>query len=102
MDLCNSIFRDLVDEHAPLSTKKMPRRQLLPRYNMEIQAAKRRRRYCEQLWIRTGVLVFVMKCSRSKLHESLHKSICVEILSPMNASHQYAELLATVLRISTI
>ena len=68
----------------------------------DIQAAKRRRRYCEQLWIRTGVLVFVMKCSRSKLHESLHKSICVEILSPMNASHQYAELLATVLRISTI
>ena len=35
----------------------MPRRALVPQYNKNIQAAKRHRRYCEQLWIRIGLCV---------------------------------------------
>ena len=55
MNLYNSTFRDLVDEHAPLRTNEMPRRPLLPRYNREIRAAKRHGTYREQLWIRTSL-----------------------------------------------
>ena len=40
MDLYNSTLRDLVDEHAPLRTKEMPRRALLPWYNKDIGATK--------------------------------------------------------------
>jgi len=35
----------------------MPSRQMLPWYNKNIQAAKRHRRYCERLWIRTSLCV---------------------------------------------
>jgi len=35
----------------------MPRRPILPWYNKNIQAAKRHRRYCKWLWIRTSLHV---------------------------------------------
>jgi len=33
----------------------MPSRPMIPLYNKNIQAAKRHRRYCEWLWIRTSL-----------------------------------------------
>jgi len=57
VDLCDNTLRDIVDEHAPLRTKEMTRRPLLPWYNKDIPAVKRHRRYCDQLWIRTGLCV---------------------------------------------
>jgi len=47
VDLYDSTLRVIVDEHAPLRTKEMPNRPMLPWYNKNIQAAKRHRRYCE-------------------------------------------------------
>jgi len=44
VDLYNSSLRELVDEHAPLRTKEMPRRLMIPWYNNDVQAAKRHRR----------------------------------------------------------
>ena len=57
VDLYSSILMDLVEGYAPLRTKQMSQRALLHWYNKEIQAAKRHRRYCECLWIRTGLSV---------------------------------------------
>ena len=57
LDFYNSTPRDPLVEHAPLRTKDMSRIPLLPWYNKEIQAAKRRRGYCERLYFRTGVCV---------------------------------------------
>ena len=64
VELYDSTLRDIVDQHAPLRTQEMPSRPMLPWYNKNIQAAKRHRRYCERLWIRTSC-VFILKCSRS-------------------------------------
>jgi len=47
VDLYNITLRDLVDEHASLGTKEMPRMSLLPWYNNDIWVAKRHRRYYE-------------------------------------------------------
>ena len=61
----DSTLKDIVDEqHAPLRTKEMPRRPMLPRSSKNILAAKRHRRYCERLSITTS-WVFIMKCSGS-------------------------------------
>ena len=57
MDLYDITLRDIVDEHAHLRTKEMSSRPMLPWYNKNIQAAKRHRRYCERLWIRTSLCV---------------------------------------------
>ncbi|KAK2138836.1 hypothetical protein LSH36_2340g00003, partial [Paralvinella palmiformis] len=46
VDLYDNTLRDIVDQHAPLRTKEMPSRPMLPWYNKNIQAAKRHRRYC--------------------------------------------------------
>ncbi|KAK2164042.1 hypothetical protein LSH36_70g07012 [Paralvinella palmiformis] len=43
VDLYDSTLRVIVDEHAPLRTKEMPNRPMLPWYNKNIQAAKRHR-----------------------------------------------------------
>ena len=39
----DSTLRDIVDEHAPLRTKEMPRRPMLLWYNKNTQAAKRQK-----------------------------------------------------------
>ncbi|KAK2169189.1 hypothetical protein LSH36_12g34021 [Paralvinella palmiformis] len=57
VDLYDNTLRDIVDQHAPLRTKEMPSRPMLPWYNKNIQAAKRHRRYCERLWIKTSLCV---------------------------------------------
>ena len=44
MDLHANTFKHIVDEHATLWKKEMPRRPMLPWYNKNIQAAKRHRR----------------------------------------------------------
>ena len=49
VDLYDSTLRHIIDELAPLRTKEMPGRPMLPWYNNNIQAAKRHRRYCEWL-----------------------------------------------------
>ena len=48
---------DRIEKYAPLSSKYMPQRALLLWYKCDIQAAKRLRRYCERLWIRTALSV---------------------------------------------
>jgi len=55
VDLYDSTLRDIVDEH--LRIKEMPSRPMLSWYNKNIQAAKRHRRYCERLWIRTSLCI---------------------------------------------
>ena len=67
MDLYNSTLRDIVDEHAPIRTKEMPRRPMLPWYNKNIQVAKRYRRCCEWLWIRTSLCVHFEMFKVSKI-----------------------------------
>jgi len=57
VDLYDNTLRDIVDQHAPLMTKEMSRRPMLPWYNKNILAAKRHRRYCERLGVRTGLHV---------------------------------------------
>ena len=73
VDLYNSTLRDIVDEHAPLRTKDMPRKPMLPWYNKSIQVAKRHRRYCEWLWIRTTLCVHhkMFKVSKSLVKNTL-------------------------------
>jgi len=45
VDLFDSTLRDIVDVHAPLRAKEMPRRQMLTWYNKNIQAAIRHKRW---------------------------------------------------------
>ena len=59
VDLYDNTLRDFVDQHAPLRTKEMPSRPMLPWYNKNIQAAKRHR--CGSV----PVYVFILKCLRS-------------------------------------
>jgi len=56
VDLYNNTLIDLIDKHAPLKSKEMPIRSLVPWFNKDIQAAKRHRRCCERL--------FIMRCLR--------------------------------------
>jgi len=49
LDIYDSTPRDILDENAPLRTKKMPRRLMIPWNNNNIQAAKSHRGYCERL-----------------------------------------------------
>ena len=65
VDLYDSTLRDIVD--APLRTKEMPSRSMLPWYNKNIQAAKIHRRYCELLWIRTSLCVHFEMFKVSKI-----------------------------------
>ena len=67
VDLYDNTLRDIVDQHAPLRTKEMPSRPMLPWYNKNIQAAKRHRRYCERLWIRTSLCVHFEMFKVSKI-----------------------------------
>ena len=46
VDFYDSTLRDIIDQHAPLRTKEMPSRPMLPWYNKNIQAAKTHKRYC--------------------------------------------------------
>jgi len=73
VDLYNSILRGLVDEHALILKKIMPRRPLFPLYNKETQVAKRHRRYCERLWNRTCLCVHneMFKPSKSWVKNTL-------------------------------
>ena len=73
VDLYNNTLRDLIDKHAPLKTKKMPVRSLVPWYNKDIQAAKRHRRCCERLWNRTELTVHyeMFKAARLFVRELL-------------------------------
>jgi len=57
VDFYDSTLRDIVDEHAPLSTKVMPRRSMLPLYNKNIQTPKRNIMHSERLWINTSLCV---------------------------------------------
>jgi len=64
VNLYDSILRHNVDEHAPLRTKEMPSRPMLPWYNKNIQAAKRHKGIVSGCG--SGpVCVFILKCSRS-------------------------------------
>ena len=67
LDLYDSTMRNVVDQHAPLRTKEMPSRPMLPWHNKNIQAAKRHRRYCERLWIRTSLCVHFEMFKVSKI-----------------------------------
>jgi len=65
--LYKSTPRDLVDEYAPLGTKEMLKRPLIPWYNKDIQVAKRHRRYCESSFcymVYHTVQFLVLWCSR--------------------------------------
>jgi len=83
VDLYDSTLGDIVDEHSTLRTKEMTRRPLLPWYNKNTQAAKRHRRYCDRLWIRTGKCAFKKKQRTvfSVLNKVLPKRISFQILS---------------------
>ena len=64
---------DLVDEHPPLLTKKMPRWQMFPWYNKNIQTVKKHRRYCDRLWVRTSLCVHyeIFKVSKIEVKNTL-------------------------------
>ena len=64
MDLYDITLRDVVDEHAPLRTKEMPRKPMFPWYNKTYKL----QRDTEGIVSGCGsgpVCVFIMKCSRS-------------------------------------
>ena len=64
LDLYDSTLREIVDERATLGTEEIPRRPMIPWYNINRQAVDRYRKYCERLWIRP-VCVCILKCSMS-------------------------------------
>ena len=68
VDLYNSTLMDLAEKYAPLRSKQMLQRALLTWYNKDIQAAKRHRRYCERLWIRTGLSVHCEMFKMARLY----------------------------------
>ena len=76
VDFYDSTFVAIVDEHAPLRTTEIPSRPLPPRYNKDIQAAKRHMRYCERLWIRTGLCIHyeMFKVSTIRVKNALGSS----------------------------
>ena len=53
-NLNTSTLRDLIDEHKPLRTKEMTR-PFLSWYIKDITTAKKNIKYCERLWVRTGL-----------------------------------------------
>jgi len=53
VNLYDCTLRALVERYAPLQRKTLLSRPLIPWFSKEIQAAKRCRRYCERLWVRT-------------------------------------------------
>ena len=57
VDMYNDNLKNIVNKHAPIKERQLVDRQLVPWYNKDIQAAKRYRRYCERLWIRTKLTV---------------------------------------------
>ena len=67
VDIYDNTLKDIVDQHAPLRTKEMPSRPRLPWHNTNIQGAKRHRRYCERLWIRTSLCVHFEMFKVSKI-----------------------------------
>ncbi|KAK2156513.1 hypothetical protein LSH36_211g01021 [Paralvinella palmiformis] len=56
VDLYDNTLRDIVDQHAPLRTKEMPSRPMLPWYNKNIQAAKRHKRLKDMFGLSGRVL----------------------------------------------
>ena len=57
----------LVDEHAPIRTKDMPKRPTLQWHNKNIQAEKRHRRFYERLLIRISLRVYYKIFKASKI-----------------------------------
>jgi len=57
VDLYDSTLRDDADQHAPVRTREVPRKPMLPWYTKNIHVAQRHRRHCEWLWIRTSLWV---------------------------------------------
>jgi hypothetical protein len=53
VNLYDYTLRAFVEKPAPLQRKTLLSRALIPWFRKEIQAAKRCRRYCERLWVRT-------------------------------------------------
>jgi len=81
-------MRDIVDDHAPLRIKEMPRRLMLPWYNNNMQAVKRHRRSCGRSWIKTSSCVH---CEIFKASKILVK----DTFAPAKSEYYYKKIKAS-------
>ena len=88
ISLYNSTFKVRLDELTPIRTKEMPRRSLLPSYNKDIQAEKRRKVVWEAVDQNRCVCVFIRKCSRSiKFRSEMPLSLPRQNITKKRSNH---------------
>jgi hypothetical protein len=52
----NKTLNSILDQYAPLKTKTVTKRPIVPWFNEQVKAAKRQRRKAEKKWRRTNFL----------------------------------------------
>ncbi len=81
VDCYNKTLNSILDQYAPLKTKTVTKRPILPWFNEQVKAAKRQRRRAEKKWRRTNLnsdladykvqknqTTFVMNCARKAFY----------------------------------
>ena len=76
IDQFTSSITDIINKHAPLTTRKIPIRQSFPWYSIDIKLAKRERRKAERKWNHTGLTIHrdIFKYHRRKVKELIAKA----------------------------
>jgi hypothetical protein len=77
----NQILNSILDQYAPLKTKTVTKRPIVPWFNEKVKAAKRQRRKADKKWRRTNLnsnladykvqkkqTTFVMNCARKAFY----------------------------------
>ena len=77
----NKTLNSILDQYAPLKTKTVTKRPIVPWFNEQVKAAKRQRRKAEKKWRRTNLnsdladykvqknqTTFVMNCARKAFY----------------------------------
>ncbi len=81
VDCYNKTLSSILDQYAPLKTKTVTKRPIVPWFNEQVKAAKRQRRKAEKKWRRTNLnsdladykvqknqTTFVMNCARKAFY----------------------------------
>ena len=76
IDQFTSSITDIINKHAPLTTRKIPIRQSFPWYSIDIKLAKQERRKAERRWNHTGLTIHrdIFKYHRRKVKELIAKA----------------------------
>ena len=76
IDQFTSSITDIINKHAPLTTRKIPIRHSFPWYSIDIKLAKQERRKAERRWNHTGLTIHrdIFKYHRRKVKELIAKA----------------------------